>query len=165
MGTINEAMTFNGAVRFGSTIEIPDGSVSDANIAEGAGIKATKMQHRHYLTPVRDPSTTAATTRTFVGHIVVGTTATLYEVSSVVDVACVGSAVVTVDVQKEGVTALEDVITIDSSTTPGTPETSVVQADSYVAGDVLEVVVTVTLAGGTACKGLTVQMLVDEDPV
>lgn len=162
MGQITEDMTFTGACRFSLQPTFPDGGVTNAKVAAGAAIAASKLVHQHRIN-YSQPNTTA-TAVTQVIYRCYGATGTIKEIAAGSIGIAVGAATVTVDVKKNGTTVLSGVITLDSGNTARVAELGTVSVPALAAGDVLEVVTTATAGGGTIPTGLFVSVTVEEDP-
>lgn len=153
---------FTGAVTIGGTLAVPANSVGDNAIPAGAGISATKLEHRHQITYAQP--NTAATSETRAIHVVYGATGTTLAVKAGSIAKAVGDATVTVDVKKNGTTILSGVITLDSGNTNRVAESGTVSVPGLVAGDLLEIVTVATIGTGTLPTGVFVNVVIDEDP-
>lgn len=139
----------------------PDGSIVNADISPAAAIEAIKLQRSLRLTISQ--SGTAATA-TYTLAVVKGATGTVTHVTCSNLIDCVGLSTVTVDVQKNGVTILTAVITLDVATGDLGEENGVIAVPDLVDGDVLTVIITAN-ANGTdpLATGVLVQVDMDED--
>lgn len=68
----------------------------------------------------------------------------------------------TVDLKKNGTSVLTSTVTIDHTVAAYTQVAASIATNTYVAGDVFEVVVTATAGGGTLPQGLFVALITRE---
>ena len=141
-------------------LDIPAGSLVDADVAAGAAISATKLMHQH--SPNYSQPNTTATSETRILHTVYGATGTITAFKAGSIVLNIGAATVTVDLRKNGTTVLTGVITLDTANTAYTPEAATILSASVVAGDVLSVVITATAGGGTLATGFYCYAIITE---
>lgn len=151
----------------GRTLTIPDSTILDAAVSASASIQATKLQHQHRV-GYSQPNTTA-TTETRVLYRCYGATASIIEFCAGSQAIAVGSATVTFDLQKSTAggafaTVLSSVITLNSSSVARVAQVATLASASLVAGDLLEVIVTATAAGGTVPTGIFAALTVNEKP-
>lgn len=151
---------FNAAVTFSpNTLTLPAGVVADAQVAAGAAIAHTKLEHQRSPVVSWD-GTTPTTTRVLFVARSAGTVLT-FRVGHAV--ACIGAATVTFDLKKNGVTVLTGVVTQSSADAAYTPESgSLSGTPTFVAGDVFTVVTVATAGGGTIGTGGYAEMRVSE---
>jgi hypothetical protein len=145
-----------------NAMKIPAGTITDAAVAAGASIVATKIQHQYDITYAQ-PNTTAST-ETRVVHKVYGATATVVEFDAGLIAACTTGATVTVDLKKNGTSILSSVITIDHTIAALATVAAAIASASLVTGDVLEEVITATAGGGTLGTGFFSNLVLREDP-
>jgi len=145
------------------TVTLPQSVVSDSNVAAGAAISSSKLQHQHRLV-FAQPNTTA-TSETKIVYRCYGATGTILQVAAGSIAACAGAATITVDLKKNGATVLSAVITLDNANTARVAELGTISGSSLVAGDVLEVVTVATAGGGTLGTGLFAVVTLQEDAV
>ena len=164
---LDEDLYVNGNLS-AKTMTVPASSVADLQVAAAANIVTSKVQHKHRH--VYGQSGTA-TTVTIPVHVVRATTplaggasatATVIDFRAGSIVACIGTATITVDLQKNGSSILTAVITLNSSSTARTPQAATISSGALVAGDWLDAVITATVSTGTLGTGLLVQLEVDE---
>lgn len=158
---------FSGVVYCQGFVLLPGGSslLTDAFIAASAGIKATKLQQqREPLVSISNYGSAPAAVRRTIRRIN-GATGTVTKISAGVTQALTAGSV-TVDVLKNGTSILSSAITLN--TTPGTGGTAgdvvngVISTPGLVAGDKLEMNVTVSApTGGGGCD---CQVIFTEDP-
>ena len=139
----------------------PAGSISDAAIAAGAAIAATKMKHQHHLTYAQDSGATAADEERVI-HVVYGATGT----SVSFEVGCIvtndGECTITIDLLKNGTTVLSAAPVITSSHSAYELVTGTIGTASLVDGDVLEITI-VTAGTDTVGLGAFASLVLRED--
>lgn len=150
-------------------MNIPSGSITDASVLAGANIAATKLQHQIELSQqlVAPGSTIAA--QTYLLHINRSTTTTVIDARASITTQATGSdRTVTVDVQKATgggafATIMSSTINITHTTAINTSvDGTVGAAGALVAGDILQVVVTVAGVAGAQAQGLVVSVTLQE---
>jgi len=146
-----------------NTITLPNLTVTDAMVAAAAGIGTAKMLHRCHAMYAQE-SATACTDESVCLAVIYGATGTLVSFKVGAVVACVGEAVVSIDLLKDGVSVLTAAVEIDSADPAYTPVAGTIDTAAVVAGDVLEVSIDETTGGGTAPKGVYCELVYDEDP-
>ena len=147
-------------------LTIPDDTIRDDAVAADAGIGAEKMEQEHKPVYAQESATTAvAETRTVA--VIRGATGTIEDFRAGSLVPCTGDATITVDLLKNGTSVLNAAIVLDSSNSARVPEAATVApgSASLVAGDVLEVAVTVSAGTGTLGQGVFAAATYREDPV
>jgi len=147
------------------SLDIPAGAVDNAAVKAAAGIEAEKLEHRHQVTFMPAASNTVASAGTYALHAVYGTAGRIVSFAAGLISPCAGDATVTVDLHKNGVTALSSTFDIDSgdaarALVAGTIDPAKV---TLAAGDVLEVVITVSAGTGTLGDGFFCRLVVNED--
>lgn len=142
---------FRGAVQFINAILNP-GSVANTQVAAGAGISADKLEHQHRANYAQESGTIAAA-ETRVVHTVRGVTGTLKAFAAGSVTICTSDATITVDLHKNGSTVLSAPIVLNSGKSIRVVVAATISGASVVAGDVLEVVVTVAAGGGVLGDG------------
>jgi hypothetical protein len=164
MGRLDGDYHVTGTLSMGR-LAAPAASITNTMIAPGASgsyILSTKVQQQWQKTYAQ-PNTTA-TTETRVVHVVYGAAGTILGFRAGSIVANLTTATVTVDLKKNGVSVLTAVITLDNANTARVAEAGTLSTTALVAGDVLEVVITATAAGGTLATGVFCQVELTEDP-
>ncbi len=142
-------------------ISFPDGFLTNAMVQASAGLSASKLEGR--LKGVCAQAGTA-TTETKVIGIIRGTSGTSIAVEATNATACSGSSTVTVDIQKNGVSILSAVITLNSSTSTTVPVAGTVSDTALVDGDIITAVITANQSGTDAlATGVAVQLDYNED--
>jgi len=143
-------------------------TVGDTQVIAGAGVAATKLQQQYecrYDQPVA--STVVADGRMV--HQVYGAVANLVAFQALVVTPPVGAMTISVDLQKSTgggafATILSAPISITSATAARTAVTAAIANAGLIAGDVLQVVVTVAGASGTQGLGLLAAAIIRELP-
>lgn len=129
--------------------------LTDAHVLADANIDATKLQHDHRGMFAQESGTTAAAEERVV-HVVKGATGTVKKVAAGAVVANIGAATCTIDVHKNGATIMS--ATFDLTSGEAAYELVVGTIDpakeAVVAGDVIEVILTVAAGGGTLATGV-----------
>lgn len=151
------------------TMKVPDGAVTNAAIAQGAGIEADKVVHQfplHYGQPAGQD--VAAATAGL--HIVNGSSGQVVDVEAVaLAVPAGGGKAVSIDIKRSRnggafATILSAPIAINAASTVRVPIAANVASADLVAGDVLEAVVTTSGSTGTQAQGLLVTVTISEAP-
>ena len=163
MSIVDGPMHFSGDVTFGGQVAIPTGTITDARVAVGAAIAATKCIQRQRTCWCQDKSDITVVTKNQVIHTVMAA-GTLQGIKIGCVVANIGAASITVDLKKNGATVLSAVMTYGVLAAYALV-TGTIATPAIVAGDVLEAVVVATAGGGTLAKGLFGVLLIDEAPV
>lgn len=147
------------------TMTLPAGVVTDDKIPAGANLPASKHEQQFQPRYAKSAGVTAAADLGEVVHVVEGAAGTLLRVAAGCLVANIGDSTVSVDVHKNGVSVLTAPISLSSSQTARqTVAGSLVGGSvSLAAGDVLEVVVTVSAGTGTLGKGVFCTLKLRED--
>lgn len=132
----------------GGNFSLGAGSVSDQHVASGAAIAASKLKHSYY------PRTTfgakigdAPTTAEYIVHVA-NQTGVVNDFASSLNV--VGSADMTVDLKKNGVSILTAPIHLTNALSNRQVLAGVLASNSFVAGDVISMAVTVTTSTGAS---------------
>jgi len=135
------------------------------NAAITGPIQASNLRQQYVKGFAQTKGAGAAVAQRQIVHVVRGATATLTFLRAVLQQANVGGATVTVDLYKNGSSILSATMTITNATAAYTVvSTSAFTSTALVAGDVLEIVVTVATGGGTLGQGLQVDVEFNEDP-
>ena len=143
-----------------SALALPSGCVANDNVAIGAGIAASKCQRGPVVGHSQEGT---ATTKTVILTVIAGATATLKKVRVANVTACAGASTVTVDVQKNGVTVLTAVATLNAATGNLGVESPTINDPAAVVGDVITAVITINASGTDAlATGVGVIVQLDE---
>ena len=146
------------------SMDIPSGTVTNADVSASAAIASTKLGHRNQLLFADGSAVTAATGSRIIG-IVQGTAGSILEIRASAITANRSGAVVALDLHKNGSTVLSGTFELndtqaDLAVVDGT---SSISSSVLARGDVLEVVLTATIGGGTLALGGAVVVSIDED--
>lgn len=153
---------FRGIVQFLNVI-LNSGCVSDKHVAADAAIAVTKLQHQHRAIYAQESAATAtAETRTV--HVVHGTAGLVKAIKFGSVVACLNGATITIDLLKNGASILTTAIVLDDADSAYDLVAGVIDTEAVVAGDVLEIAITVAVGGGTIGAGLFGYVDIWEDP-
>lgn len=142
-------------------LTIPAGSILNAAVGASAAIAATKLCHRVYKI-VSQPNTTATSVTQLI-HLALAA-GVLHKLRAVVQVAAIGGATITIDLQKNGVSVLSAPMSITSALAANVYLDATITTSDYVADDVFKLVITAAAGGGTIPTGLLVQLSADENP-
>ena len=135
-------------------------AVTNAHVATAAAIAATKLQHQHQKTYAVE-SGTATTDGAFVVHVSEGAGTIIgFEIGAVV--ACVGAAVLDVDLLINGLTCLTGAVRLDSGDAGYAIVQGTIDSGTLAAGKVVEVSINETAGGGTAPKGFFCNVIIQE---
>lgn len=153
-------LTVNGTLR-AAAIPIPNGSVGGAafDVTNPGPVGAVIQQLLKGFN--QDHATSAGTFRQVI-HV--ARNAGIFAAALAgVTIANIGAATITIDILKNGTTALSATIGLSSSqaafaTVAGTPSAG----GNYIAGDVFEVSISASAGGGTIGKGLFIQGVFNE---
>jgi len=97
--------------------------------------------------------------------IITGATGTIVAVkATLTETACIGAAVIDVDLLKNGTTVLSAVFTIDSGDAVYAVVSGTISVPGLLVDDVLEIDIDETTGGGTQGAGVLVEVIYDEDP-
>lgn len=158
---IEETGVFRDLVTF-LNAKLNDGCVKKATVEDGAGIEATKLEHQHRAIWAKESDTTAVA-EDHVIHVVKGTAGTLKSFKAGCVVASTDADTITVDLHKNGVSVLVAAIVIDDEDAAYALVEGTIDTAAVVAGDVLEVVVTIQEDGGDVGKGVFAYLDLHED--
>jgi hypothetical protein len=123
------------------------------SLSGGADIPASDLEHQHRCVYAQ-PSGSASAAGSSVVHVVDGSVGTLKAFKAGSISACTGDAAITVNLHKNGVSVLSAAIVLDSTNTARVVETGTISSVTVVAGDVLEIIVTVNAGTGALGNGV-----------
>jgi len=168
--SFQDNITFSGICTFANSMVLAANCVNDANVGVNAAIDADKLQHRHPLDTELIASASAVTAVTKLLHISAVTGAVIGLKAVVMTAATGADRTVTVDLQRSTggaafATVLTTAIILNNASTARVAQNAVVNATliSLVAGDILQVVVTVAGSAGDQAKGLLISAVIDEN--
>jgi hypothetical protein len=145
-----------------NTLNIPDATVVNAAVSTTADIDASKLE-QHHARGFGQVGTSASETKVI--HTVRGATARIKKFAVTNISACAGASTIDVDLKKNGTTVLSAVIELNSTTpTARSIKEGTLSVTTAVAGDVFEVVITISQSGTDALSsGVYAEMRLDED--
>lgn len=159
-------LVVSGSIVAGGTVHLADGQVADDQVAAGAEIAATKLEHQHALSATISGTVAAATIPIHLCRAAV----------EIVDVQVValtaptgGDKAFTVDVKKGNqstalASVLSAVITVNSTVADREVKTGTVTTTAAAADDVLVVVVATSGSTGTQASNVVVVVTIRELP-
>lgn len=144
----------------------PAGCITDNAVQANAQVNASKLQQQATGVSanshqIAGPTTTVATVTQTLGMALAA--GTLIDFSAWIEVAAVGGATVTVDLQASVgggayATVLTATLSISSGTAIRTAVSGTFSTASYAAGTIFRAVVVATAGGGTLPQGLTLRL-------
>lgn len=145
-------------------LTLPDQSVANDAVAADAAIGAEKLEHQHRAVYAQASDAEAAA-ETRVVHVLRGAGGNLVAFEAGLVEPCTGDATVSVGLTRNGVSVLSVEPTLDTgdaarATAAGTIDPS---KSTLIAGDVLEVVVTVAAGTGALGSGVFASVTLHED--
>lgn len=143
-----------------NTMVLPTNSVGDTQFTSADPLTAAKQVHQYLRTYGQDHGSASAAQRQVI-HVAHGA-GTLVSFGGGITVACVGDSTITINLYKNGSTILSTTVTITSSNVANAVEEATFSATPYSAGDVFEVVVTVSAGTGTLGQGAFAKLVVTE---
>lgn len=153
---------------FSGTVALPANSINENNLTTAALLPAAKLVAR-FAKDHRQASGADVAAKTELIHIA-KYAGIVKSVEAAIDDAITGDNTVVIDLKKSTgggafATVLSSALTINSASAAQTAIAATVDAtkDDYVAGDVFEIVVTVT-GTGTQAQGLNVTVFFEESP-
>lgn len=151
--TFDQDTYFTGNAYFtGPTVQLPNGSIGDAQHSASSPVTAAKLEHQYQPT-FQQPHGTAATSERRPVHRARNAGTVVAFVAGAV-VPNVGAATVTVNLLKNGTTVLSAVVTLNNSQAAFAAVVGSISSAAYVAGDVFEVQTVATAGGGTLAQGV-----------
>ena len=141
-----------GTVTFRGGCVLPPSVVGNDQVSAVSPIGAAKVEHQ-YMPILAQPHGTAAVADRRVVHVA-RSAGTVEQFRAGPVVPATGDSTVTVDLRKNGTTVLSSGVLIESSTAAYAVLSGAIASASYVAGDVLEVVIAVSAGTGTLPQGV-----------
>ena len=161
MANTLESLTVTGLAAFGGTVSLPSNTLINGNWNPNSPLQCTNQQIQVHKLFAQVHGSAAAAERRPV-HLARGA-GTLVSVRVGQVVAATGDSTATVDVKKNGSTALSGTVGISSANAAYTEQTgSPLSSGAYVADDVFEVAVTVSAGTGTLPQGIYVELVFRE---
>jgi hypothetical protein len=159
MANTIESLNVTGQLRAGSVV-LPADCVTDTNVNGSSPLAAAKTRHRHLRTLAQAHGTAATAERRVVHVAHAAGTVSAFRVGPVV--AATGNSTATADLYKNGASVLSAGVALDNTNAAYAEEAGAVSSAAYVAGDVFEVVVTVSAGTGTLPQGVYADAVFDE---
>ena len=157
----NDDWYFGGSVRFGGSASLQDSSVGNQQINPASPIAAEKSVHQ-YQPKLAQAHGSSATAERRIVHVA-NAAGSLVAVKVVPVVAALGDSTATIDVKKNGASMLGSTVAINSSKAAYSATLGTVSGSgAYVAGDVIEVVQTVSAGTGTLPQGVCTEIVLRE---
>lgn len=167
--------TFTDNVHMAGTTTIVDldanASIANADVSASAAIAATKLEHQFAVTEELAESSTNVAAVTRLCHVVRGATGEIVDVDAAIMAAMTTDRSITVDLQKSTgggafATVFTTAIALDDTTVVRTATGGTLDATKtdLVAGDILELIVTLGGSSGTLAQGLVATVTLREDP-
>lgn len=142
-----------------ASMNVPAGSVSDADVEAQANVAASKLEHMHTVNlAVFDHATDVTTRRMGIWSAENPGTIDRFEVW--VSVAAGAATTVTVDLLKNGTTVLTSAVSIDNTLTAYTSLAATISSANFTDGDKFEI--SATLSGTNEPKGLNCRLVARE---
>jgi hypothetical protein len=159
----DDDVQFNGQVRFAKAPTLPTAAaVGNNQMSPADPAQPDKLYHR-FRRAWGQPHGTAATAERRALYVA-GADGTLTDFRVGVVAAAVGDSTVTLDLRKNGTSVLSSAVTLTSSAAAYAKTTAAVATPGYVAGDVFELVQTVSAGTGTLPQGAFAVAAFDERP-
>lgn len=161
---------FQGSVSFGGPVNLPDSCVNNAKVSAGADIASSKLIHRFSLSlELFAPGTNISAIAAKLLHVA-RKGGNLVGINAAITTQPSGDRTASVDLQKSTgggafATMLSSPVAISSATTIRTAVAGVVSgAGAFIAGDILQLVVSIGGSTGTQPAGLIVTVDIDQHP-
>jgi len=154
-----------GQLSVGGAVALPPATVTNAGFSTSPSdaLAATKQEHQHQKQFAQVHGSNATAERRVV-HVVRGLTGDLIEFECGNAVAATGDSTVTINLYKNGSTILSAPVVLDNANTAYSgKESGTFSAAPLVAGDVIEIVQTVSAGTGTLPQGVFAQLTLRED--
>lgn len=155
----NVEVVFNKIARFANAI-LNANCVGDAQVNAANPIACAKLKHQHAVTKGQVHSTNASAERR-VMHIVNGA-GVISKFRVTQTLAATGDSTATIDLYKNGASILSSTIVINNGQADRAITDGALSSTTIAAGDVLEVVQTVSAGTGTPPRGVTWQLVTEE---
>lgn len=139
------------------SMKIPASAVTDASVAPGAGLAATKLQHRYQPVYSQGIAANAATAEEVIHVAKAAGVVNYFGVAlHVAPDTAPGSSgrTATFDLKKNGTTVLSGTVQLDNANTARTLEDGTISVGPFAAGDVFTVSVTAAGSSGTHAIGV-----------
>lgn len=147
-----------------TTMTVPLGAVSDGQVVGSAGVQATKLQQQRAVVHADTFATTTAALRKAIA-VVNGAVGALVSFGAGATTEALGNSTVTVKLYKNGSDILSADITLDDTLTALAVRLAAgFSSTALAAGDVLEIVLTVSAGSGTLPAGFFARLVFTESP-
>jgi hypothetical protein len=155
---------FVGQVSYGGTVVFPPATVTNASFTSdpSLALAATKQEHQFQLRHSQVHASDATAERRVL-HLVRGLTGDSIEFECGNVIAATGNSTVTIDVYKNGTTILSAPVVLDNANTAYAKESGTISVAALAAGDVIEIVQTISAGSGTLPRGVFAQLTIRED--
>jgi hypothetical protein len=160
--TFDDNALFRNGAQFLGTLSLPANCIGDSQFDVTYPLGALKVIHQSSVR-LAQAHGTAATAERRVAHIAYAA-GTVVAVKVTQVVAAIGDSTVTIDVRKNGTTILTGTISITSAKVAFEITSGTIGVSAYVAGDVLEIVQTVSAGTGTLPQGVCCEIFLRENP-
>ncbi len=142
------------------TMDLPAGTINNADVEPSAGIDASKLEHQYEKQLAQESGTNSAAESRVI-HTVYGTTGQIIAFKGGA-IAIAGSAAVSIDLKKNGTTILSSTIDITTAHTAREIVSGTVGTTALAADDVLEVIIG-TPTDATNMQGVFCEVTLRED--
>jgi hypothetical protein len=165
---IEGATTFTGEVNCTNRLRVPAVNFSNADISPSAGIAATKLEHQFPVSVQLFPPATSVAALTLPIYTVIGTAGEIVGMEAWISVVADDvSRTISVDLQKSTgggsfATVCSATADFTSSSTVRVPVPVTLSGSSLIAGDLLQLVVTVAGGTGNQATGLHATVMLRE---
>jgi hypothetical protein len=150
----------NGTHTFGVKPAFPNASIKNAHVDTTDPLDIDKIRRAVFARLAQVHGSNATAERRIV-HVA-RSAGTLLAVQVVPIVAATGDSTVTVDVYKNGVSVLTGTVSLDNSKAAYSKTLATLSVTAYTAGDVFEVVQTISAGTGTLPHGVCTQLTFNE---
>lgn len=157
--TVEGDLVVRGSLR-ANKFAVPSESVGNTQFNPADPLAATKQDHQ-YVKGFAQPHGTAAVAERRAIHVA-HAPGQVVDITVGVVVANIGGATITIDLRNNDTTILSTPLVLDNTNAAFTSIPGTLSATSLSAGDVLEIVVTVSVGGGTLGQGLFAKLTVRE---
>lgn len=143
-----------------STVGLPDNTVKNGMVSPTDPLDANKTDNSYRAVLAQNDSAEDETKYAFMAR----GAGTFLKFRVIQKTACAGLSKVTVDVKKNGVSIINAVITLDSSSAINTPIAGIISTGTFAADDYIEIIINATASGTDAlATRVMAQLDYDED--
>lgn len=142
----------------------PASCIGDQNVNGSSPLQVSKsyQQYKRSLQQDYQAAAVAASSKPII-HVAQAA-GSVYLIRAGLVVPCLGAAIVTIDLKKNGASILSSVLTLNLSGIAYITSSGLVAVANYVANDVFELTIVATAGGGTLGQGLFVDTVFRELP-